>query len=1575
MKRSTVPVVSCLVASIGFLAVATHGAEAPAVTAVGAINWDCSLPSSTFFGGYQTRSLSPARYRHMTPYYADVLGPDKIDYHWRTQAEYDREMQYAIDAGIDYFAYCWYADDTNAVRVALSDGPGACVDRHVCELVYARNMHLKSALRSKLKLCAILCGSHPYTDGEVETLVRAMKEDCYQKALGRPLLYLFGNRGDLLARVRQTCRRLGVASPYAVAMYGGRNHPRDGDAAIDALSAYPPPGAGYGVYGQLMDKIIEKNAERCKDGWATIPQFSTGKDHSPRIESPVPWCDNPPCRYPRPASGEEIVAGARRLRDWILSNRRSCPTGHIITFAWNEFEEGGWICPTWTPQGPDTSRVKAFAEAARILKSPPPDKDGVCGGGKYGYFTEEALAQADVSGLAEKIEARLAEAEDRFAEAETLAEGLDWTTGDAIRSRVEIARNLVDYIAARHTRNPMEKDSEILAWQGAEELRVLFGYFAAEKRRASARAALPNAVTFDVRKFGAKGDGTVDDGPALRKALAAAAACGTPAAVRIPAGRYLVRPCEQRDRTQERGRFHFVVDAVTNLTIRGEGTKTEIVFADSTMGGFGFWNCAECEVADVAVSYVENPSSQGTIAAVEKEPFALLFRKDAGYPAPDEPRFMNAWSRRFTAHRADGLVAPDGTGRMGAVQRIDADTFRLLPPEHEKGGSPYWHRRKAGEKIAIIARYSEEAKAFPVYFSRCAFSGAKGVTVYDAPGQNFIFHKCYAMRLLDCVVEVRPGSDDLVASNADGCMASGPIGPYVRGCSFSHMEDDGFNVSVPCATLHKVACDGTEILPGFDGDETTMLQVDSVTGQVKAFLRKGSAWNRLAGKVASNSITSAEAKPPDPQDFVRLGLWKGKKGEVKPDKLIRIPSTIGAVIKDTKIHDLRGMAVQVHCANMLVENLYATHLSGPAFNVNPLFGWGMMFNVHNILIRNCSFDDCPRAFNVQPGALQPGVKLGYRMIQGVRAENCRYGSVVAKDVACVKNSADVWIDGEERSGSAPEPISAAALYRPSRHVGKPAVKPSGGHAPFKPLAGYLDSACSEDIDTEIAIARNAGIEAFIWDLDVPDSRKALEEGFCRARNDAGLKVALSVQVKGAEEFLSLVDEAVKRDFGRPSYWRKGNGPVLVLRGVESLPRAWGGSTNVWSTVAEARRRVRAAGFGELYLHGLRTPAGDRPLLRDIGFDSIGDAGVDARAMPVEFARRIREAKVDARRPLHGNIVILNAWNDWENGRAILPSVRESDQMLRCVGRAFGRRPAGSFAFCAMRHWWDAKAPNGKACTIATPTFENVKYGPHMRQGMDVWLPPGTSGKRVPCVIDIHGGGWMEGDRMSEWQASALRVCRKRGYALVLVSYRLIPDANDMGVKPPVTACLDDAVAAIKLVKANAAEWGIDTERIGLTGGSAGACSSLYASLVDGNALGIWAVKANWPQTTLDPKEMREWIPNCTYGAHAFGYADFAAWLEHRDECMQWIDKVSPIALLRRCEAAKAPKFLIVWHELPPKGELPKDPTHAGMFGFKFAEACRERGISCERLDPAKDASRFFDILAQDPAPRCGIMCP
>ena len=63
--------------------------------------------------------------------------------------------------------------------------------------------------------------------------------------------------------------------------------------------------------------------------------------------------------------------------------------------------------------------------------------------------------------------------------------------------------------------------------------------------------------------------------------------------------------------------------------------------------------------------------------------------------------------------------------------------------------------------------------------------------------------------------------------------------------------------------------------------------------------------------------------------------------------------------------------------------------------------------------------------------------------------------------------------------------------------------------------------------------------------------------------------------------------------------------------------------------------------------------------------------------------------------------------------------------------------------------------------------------------------------------------------------------------MVAINYRYIAQAEADGVKPPVKGPLGDAARALQFVRSKAAEWNIDKPRIGATGGSAGACSSLW----------------------------------------------------------------------------------------------------------------------------------------------------
>ena len=265
----------------------------------------------------------------------------------------------------------------------------------------------------------------------------------------------------------------------------------------------------------------------------------------------------------------------------------------------------------------------------------------------------------------------------------------------------------------------------------------------------------------------------------------------------------------------------------------------------------------------------------------------------------------------------------------------------------------------------------------------------------------------------------------------------------------------------------------------------------------------------------------------------------------------------------------------------------------------------------------------------------------------------------------------------------------------------------------------------------------------------------------------------------------------------------------------------------------------------------------------------------------------------------------------------------------------------TFAKTAQKPTRTKKAPP----PLPAATYDSMAYGKHKMQCVDVWLPQGAT-KPTPVVIYIHGGGFRGGNRKTSGTGRFLAQCQKSGFAFVSVEYRLLQHITD--ATPPVSGCLADIVAAVKFVQSKAKDWNLDLPRLGLMGGSAGAHSSLCLALTDNNALGVRAIFPIRPQTSMDPKEMREWIPNSRYGCALFGYKSFQDWFDHRDECKEWIAKYSPIALLGTCDPKKAPVIIFDGPASPKPGTVEKDPTHSGVFIDKFKEAAEKRGVSCRR---------------------------
>lgn len=106
-------------------------------------------------------------------------------------------------------------------------------------------------------------------------------------------------------------------------------------------------------------------------------------------------------------------------------------------------------------------------------------------------------------------------------------------------------------------------------------------------------------------------------------------------------------------------------------------------------------------------------------------------------------------------------------------------------------------------------------------------------------------------------------------------------------------------------------------------------------------------------------------------------------------------------------------------------------------------------------------------------------------------------------------------------------------------------------------------------------------------------------------------------------------------------------------------------------------------------------------------------------------------------------------------------------------------------------------------------------------------PDWKTADQRPALVLFHGGGWVSGTPTQfTQQADSLA---KRGLICIQVEYRLL-DKND---KEPPVKCVQDAKSAMRWVRGHAAELGIDPQRIGAGGGSAGGHLAAFVGMVEG----------------------------------------------------------------------------------------------------------------------------------------------
>jgi acetyl esterase len=166
------------------------------------------------------------------------------------------------------------------------------------------------------------------------------------------------------------------------------------------------------------------------------------------------------------------------------------------------------------------------------------------------------------------------------------------------------------------------------------------------------------------------------------------------------------------------------------------------------------------------------------------------------------------------------------------------------------------------------------------------------------------------------------------------------------------------------------------------------------------------------------------------------------------------------------------------------------------------------------------------------------------------------------------------------------------------------------------------------------------------------------------------------------------------------------------------------------------------------------------------------------------------------------------------------------QLVMRVARPIHRMFYGSWCFllCFLLAAIAAGEGASRASAIQRAEFRtDIEYanvnGASLR--MDASIPQGD--KSSPAVVIVHGGGWVAGSRKID-VAPLFAPLTDAGFAWFSIDYRLATDATQFGV------AIQDVESAVRFVRAHAAEFNVDPNRIALVGESAGGQLAAMAAL-------------------------------------------------------------------------------------------------------------------------------------------------
>jgi len=256
-----------------------------------------------------------------------------------------------------------------------------------------------------------------------------------------------------------------------------------------------------------------------------------------------------------------------------------------------------------------------------------------------------------------------------------------------------------------------------------------------------------------------------------------------------------------------------------------------------------------------------------------------------------------------------------------------------------------------------------------------------------------------------------------------------------------------------------------------------------------------------------------------------------------------------------------------------------------------------------------------------------------------------------------------------------------------------------------------------------------------------------------------------------------------------------------------------------------------------------------------------------------------------------------------------------------------------------------------------PDLENVPYGPHPRNVLDLWKA--KSDRPTPLVVYFHPGGFSQGDKRGEQTGLSpvlLNLCLAKGISVAAANYRYSRQA-------PYPAPMQDSARVIQFLRLHAKEWNLNPNAVASTGSSAGAGISLWLAFHDDLAdpastdpvkrqsTRISVAGSSNGQTTYDPREVAKIIGE----ENARKMSSMALALLfglRKDEDVMKAERAYPLfedsSAVRRVKPGDPPIFM--FYAAPMRPLTADTPQEEAMHNIRFGMYLKERmdklGVEC-----------------------------